>query len=249
MKRKGNFNLKLMGALMAVGIIFTPTSWAGGFSDTSQSEYANAIENLYNKGAINGYSDGLFRPDNTLTKEEGASLIYSSFHLMPVYPVDAQAPKDGEELVKKSFYSTESSVAGLDFVMMPAATDVKDGWSKTPVNTVLEARLMEQNGWKFSPKSKMSKKDFAYSVAKTVLGADKEIDFIEEGIKKEILPDDMKYDGSNITRAEAAHILDFALRDMKVISVFSTSDIHGNMLEYTPSGSKAKVGGSAKVAY
>lgn len=43
---------------------------------TNDEEMKQAIENLYQRGVINGYEDGTFKPNNTITKEEFSSMFY-----------------------------------------------------------------------------------------------------------------------------------------------------------------------------
>lgn len=58
----------LLAAVMALGSI--PVFGAGTFSDMDGSPYEDAVENLVSQGIINGYEDGTFRPQNTITRAE-----------------------------------------------------------------------------------------------------------------------------------------------------------------------------------
>ena len=149
----------------------------------------------------------------------------------------------------KQFYSTETTVATLDAVLMPAAPDAVGTWAETVANTVLEARLMDQIDGAFQGDRTMTRSEFALAVMKAVYGADKDMDFLAQGRADGLLPEGLTLDDTVITRGEAALLLDTATRDLTIITTMSTSDIHGNMVPYTPSGSSIEVGGSARAAW
>lgn len=247
-----DFNKGLIGKIVAVFtiilIVTTNYADASAFSDVDNSKYKTSIENLVEREVLFGNGNGNFRPTDELTREEAASMIYHGFYLVPVYQMDLPA-KEGEVATTKSFYTDETTVATLDSVIIPGARDTVGTWSETYANTVLEARIMDEDNFNFKPKSTITRNEFANYIAKAILGADKNIDFINEGKKNDILPSDIVYDNTEITREEAAYLLDYALNDLTIITVMSTSDIHGNMLPYKPSGSKIVIGGSARASY
>ena len=183
-----------------------------------------------------------------------ASLLYEAFDLVPVFSMEAPAPEANEdgtmpEPVTKQFYSTDTTVATLDAVLMPAAPDAVDTWAETAANTVLEARLMDQIDGEFRGEQTMTRAEFALAAMKAVYGADKDMDFLAQGAEDGLLPAGLTLDNTVITRGEAAYVLDTAVKDLTIITTMSTSDIHGHMVPYTPSGSSIEVGGSAKAAW
>lgn len=153
------------------------------------------------------------------------------------------------EPVTKEFYSTDTTVATLDAVLIPAAPDAVGTWAETVANTVLEARLMDQIDGAFQGGQTMTRAEFALAVMKAVYGADKDLDFLAQGAADGLLPADLTLDDTVMTRGEAAYLLDTATKDLTIITTMSTSDIHGNMVPYTPSGSSIEVGGSARAAW
>lgn len=216
--------------------------------------YAQSIEALADKGIIKGDGTGAYHPENPLTRSAAASLLYEAFCLVPVFSMEAPAPQANEdgtmpEPLTKQFYSTETTVATLDAVLMPAAPDAVGTWAETVANTVLEARLMDQIDGAFQGDRTMTRSEFALAVMKAVYGADKDMDFLAQGRADGLLPEGLTLDGTVITRGEAALLLDTATRDLTIITTMSTSDIHGNMVPYTPSGSSIEVGGSARAAW
>ena len=151
--------------------------------------------------------------------------------------------------LSKQFYSTATTVATLDAVLMPAAPDAVGTWAETVANTVLEARLMDQIDGSFQGDKTMTRSEFALAVMKAVYGSDKDMDFLAQGQADGLLPEGLTLDDTVMTRGEAALLLDTATRDLTIITTMSTSDIHGHMTPYTPSGSAIEVGGSAKAAW
>jgi len=57
---------------MAIGLL---TAGALNFTDADDIQYKTAVEVMTNLGAINGYTDGTFRPDGLVTRAEAAKLV------------------------------------------------------------------------------------------------------------------------------------------------------------------------------
>ena len=216
--------------------------------------YAESIQALTDRGVIKGDGTGSYRAEDPLTRSAAASLLYEAFYLVPVFSMEAPAPQANEdgsmpEPLTKQFYSTSTTVATLDAVLMPAAPDAVGTWAETVANTVLEARLMDQIDDSFQGDKTMTRSEFALAVMKAIYGADKDMDFLAQGQSDGLLPEELTLDDTVMTRGEAALLLDTATRDLTIITTMSTSDIHGHMTPYTPSGSAIEVGGSAKAAW
>lgn len=66
-----------MATLLARAMNWTGTAGSAPFSDVPANHWASQyILELKNKGWLNGYADGSFRPDQRATREEFASLVY-----------------------------------------------------------------------------------------------------------------------------------------------------------------------------
>ena len=220
----------------------------------SAAPYAESVQALTDRGVIKGDGTGAYRAEDPLTRSAAASLLYEAFYLVPVFSMEAPAPQANEdgtmpEPLSKQFYSTSTTVATLDAVLMPAAPDAVGTWAETVANTVLEARLMDQIDGSFQGDKTMTRSEFALAVMKAIYGADKDMDFLAQGQTDGLLPGPPPLDAPAMTRGEAALLLDTATRDLTIITTMSTSDIHGHMTPYTPSGSAIEVGGSAKAAW
>ena len=242
-----------MSLALAMSLSLAAPVSAASLSDVA-GPYAQSIEALAEKGVIKGDGTGAYHPEAPLTRSAAASLLYEAFCLVPVFSMEAPAPEANEDgtmpaPLTKQFYSTETTVATLDAVLMPAAPDAVGTWAETVANTVLEARLMDQIDGAFQGDRTMTRSEFALAVMKAVYGADKDMDFLAQGRADGLLPEGLTLDDTVITRGEAALLLDTATRDLTIITTMSTSDIHGNMVPYTPSGSSIEVGGSARAAW
>lgn len=251
--KKSPIRILPLSLALAMSLSLAAPVSAASLSDVA-GPYAQSIEALAEKGVIKGDGTGAYHPEAPLTRSAAASLLYEAFCLVPVFSMEAPAPEANEdgtmpEPLTKQFYSTETTVATLDAVLMPAAPDAVGTWAETVANTVLEARLMDQIDGAFQGDRTMTRSEFALAVMKAVYGADKDMDFLAQGRADGLLPEGLTLDGTVITRGEAALLLDTATRDLTIITTMSTSDIHGNMVPYTPSGSSIEVGGSARAAW
>lgn len=70
---------KFLSVVLAIAIVLTMPTFAGAksFNDVNSSTHSwavEAIENMADLGIITGYSDGTFKPDNTVTKLEALLL-------------------------------------------------------------------------------------------------------------------------------------------------------------------------------
>ena len=73
--------VSLFVALTMIATMFTNVAFAEDvtFSDVAQDNaHYDAIYNLVNRGVINGYEDGTFKPDDTITRAEFAKIIMVS---------------------------------------------------------------------------------------------------------------------------------------------------------------------------
>ncbi|MGI5930596.1 5'-nucleotidase C-terminal domain-containing protein [Pseudoflavonifractor sp.] len=251
--KKHPIRILSLSLALAMSVTLAAPVSAASLADV-EGPYAQSIEALAEKGIIKGDGTGAYHPEAPLTRSAAASLLYEAFCLVPVFSMEPAAPEANEdgtmpEPLTKKFYSTETTVATLDAVLMPAAPDAMGTWAETVANTVLEARLMDQIDGAFQGDKTMTRSEFALAVMKAVYGADKEMDFLAQGKADGLLPESLTLDDTVITRGEAALLLDTATKDLTIITTMSTSDIHGNMVPYTPSGSSIEVGGSARAAW
>ena len=127
---------------LALSLAVSIPASAVSLSDVS-GPYAQSIDNLVQRGVLQGDGTGSYRPEEALTRSAAASMLYEAFCLVPVFSMEAPAPEAGEdgsipEPTTKAFYSTSTTVATLDAALMPAAPDAVGTWAETVANTVLD---------------------------------------------------------------------------------------------------------------
>ena len=86
----------ILTAAMLLSIV--PTVFAAGFSDFNSSHWAyEYVLALVNDGTINGYADGTFRPEGTVTRAEfvkmignGSEIRKEAFLKVPLEPIEKE---------------------------------------------------------------------------------------------------------------------------------------------------------------
>lgn len=67
---------KIVSLAVAFVLLMASTVFAAGFKDVSSGDsYYEAVYKLSSDGVISGYTDGTFRPENSITRAEAASVI------------------------------------------------------------------------------------------------------------------------------------------------------------------------------
>lgn len=67
---------KIAAAVLAAAmLITTPSVFAASYTDTEGHWAEQVIEKWNDRGAVNGYEDGAFRPDNSITRAETAAIL------------------------------------------------------------------------------------------------------------------------------------------------------------------------------
>ncbi len=76
---------KILSLLLAVAMLFSlaiPSAFAADFSDVPETyQYYDAVQSLVARGIINGYDDGTFKPDATITRAEFCKMVVYSIGL------------------------------------------------------------------------------------------------------------------------------------------------------------------------
>ena len=86
------------------------------FSDTADSPFADAIDTLAVYGLVEGYEDGAFRPEETITRGEFASMVASALNLRaPSQSYFSDVPEDAwyadgvNAMAAKGFFAGDGS--------------------------------------------------------------------------------------------------------------------------------------------
>jgi hypothetical protein len=76
--------LAVLAALLLVGAFGAPAVRAAALSDLKDSWAKADIQQLLDRGVVNGYPDGTFRPGRSITRAEFAKLLSKAFRIDPV---------------------------------------------------------------------------------------------------------------------------------------------------------------------
>jgi hypothetical protein len=83
--------------------------------------YSGAIQAAHNDGLINGYEDGTFRPDDTITREQAMVILEKA---MQITGLKAKLNDDSPEAMLQSFHD---GTAVSSWARIGAADSVKSG--------------------------------------------------------------------------------------------------------------------------
>ncbi len=242
-----NIRKRTVSLILALAIVLSivPGVMADSiFTDIDNSIYKEAILNLNKKGIIVTPKDGKFRPDDVLTKAEVSALMVRAFNLPEIFPLDVE-----EKIEKKYTYVDTLGVIDDGFVVN-SAEDIKSHWGEKWIEGLIKVRAIgvDKNG-NFNPKTAVTKEEFFNILGKVLFGVDEKVDYVEELKKLNIFPEEYITSKQNISREEAAGMLDILVSnpEFKVITILATTDIHGHITPYTPSGANRPIGGMAKM--
>ncbi|WP_337104281.1 choice-of-anchor I family protein [Paenibacillus sp. YIM B09110] len=131
-----------------------------GFSDVSASKwYAGEIQTAVQAGVISGYEDGTFRPEQTITRQEIASILMKAVHYADANTAAAIAAK-AESLNPLSAIKDAGSIAA---------------WAKTAAAEALAAGIVEGKAdGAFAPVAKATRAEAVTMLQRTL----KQIGFI-----------------------------------------------------------------------
>ena len=161
------------------------------------------IEKLVAMGAVSGYPDGTFKPDNTITRAEFATMLVKAFKL---------APKQGK------VFADLANHWAKDFISTAAAYEIVNGYDDThfgPDNKITREQMsmMIVKAAKLSPVSgELTFTDNGEISAWAY-------DLIVTAVKDQIIkgyPDNTFRPGSNATRAEAITVIVNALNKFHI---------------------------------
>ncbi len=228
--------------VVLISVLFASMTFAVDckFTDISESEYAYAIEGLFEKGVVE--NDYEFLPGEELKKEDAAKWLVKAFYLAEIEPMYVE-----EEVEKKFEYSNGLGVIDESFTV-PSFKDTKDSKNEKFIESLSAARIVSP-AEKFNPESGISGTEFSNLIADIVFGVDTENSLQLLKDKMSAYPADLMDSENNLSREQAAAILFSVVGDsrFKTVTTLVTADIHGHISPYKPSGAKYFIGGMAKM--
>ncbi len=243
---KKSVNVVLTTALVSF-LVATNVFAAGvGFKDIQGSPYRDEITALASKGILAGAGDSSFLPKNEVSRGEAAAMIRRAFRLVEITPM---VWEENPDLEKENAYDDHLKPITEAFTV-PSAKDIINHWGYEEIEGFLNARIDTVENRTYNPQEKVTVAQFALMTAKAALGPDRKIDLAAEAAKLGLISAENFQNNNNITREAAAKLLAniVARPDFKIITVFVTSDIHGNLMPYKPAGSNVSIGSLSKMS-
>ena len=215
------------------------------FADIQESVYKNDILYLYSNSIISA-GGTTYSPDANITNAGAVEMIVRAFKIADYKPL---IYKDNPDLEKKYVYSGTLEAINESF-MVPSARDIADSPALPYIEAAYSSAIVDQKKTMFYPDSSISGKDFAQLIANCLYGPMSGANTIDRAVRDGFIPGDLST-AAGVTRGSAAKIIADILRNrnLEIITVFVTSDIHGNLVPYMPAGSKVMVGSLAKMSY
>jgi len=150
-------SIKILISILLISLLTPSISMAEGLSDIDQSIYKVEIEKLIEDGIINGFSDGTYRPEDSITRAEFAKVLAISLKL-------------------------DTSVKGnIQF------EDVKGKWHEGYIGAVIESGLMiGTSDTTFTPDTNITREELslilvrAFDLLEVAEKADLDITFIDQ---------------------------------------------------------------------
>lgn len=201
--------MKRIIALLAVFMIMIPVAVNAAFTDVANDHWAKTyIDELSQKGIINGYTDGTFKPNNTLTRGEFLKLIMTSS--IPDLDFSKVTPKYYHWAASYVTVAENYGVIEKDQIL---GTNIDKPISRIEVIKILslcdinirgERNLPNKNALSFSDISELSEKEsslLAHAVSKGIING------YSDGTFKP---------NNSLTRAEVSKILSLYVQEREV---------------------------------
>ncbi|SER25325.1 2',3'-cyclic-nucleotide 2'-phosphodiesterase/5'-or 3'-nucleotidase, 5'-nucleotidase family [Gracilibacillus ureilyticus] len=214
------------------------------YKDISDSSYREAINHLASTGVLNGMPNKNFYPDHELTRAEAAVMLNRGFQLAEINPTVPLNP----DTEKKLTYQDPLAVIDESFTI-PTAKNLQGHWALEEIEGLFKIRAIEAEQ-EYDPDHSVTYKEWTDMMGKVIFGAQQSLDFQKNMSEYGFVSKDKAHLNEVITRGEAAKSMYDILSnsDFQIVTVFATSDIHGHLQPYVPSGTEQEIGGIAKMS-
>ena len=191
-----------------------------------------------------GLAPALASQDAPLTRAQAAVLLQDLFTLAPWQTLNLP----GFETTPRDLGYTATNGAIKSANVMPAAKDSVQLEQHAAIETVINAGLMglDEDRLSFKPFNTISATDFLTALAQGYIGPDLQADALKQATELGIIVADQLSD-EPIGQAAAQALVDTLKADTQVLSIFATSDIHGNWLPYKSADSNFQIGSAARI--
>ncbi len=247
-------NFKFLSCLMAFILVFSSfgTVFAASFPDVSDTNYSwaeDAVEELADQGIINGYEDGTFRPENTVTKLESLVLVARILgvdedeHTIIMekamdnyqdYVLDFGLPYGDEEIM----FLLEKGIFTEDDIEEYLEKDANNGLKRYELAVILSKAMTSDANIKSKEVDYSDKSDIPNFARKYVA-------FVSEKGLMKGMGDNLFSPNTNVNRAQIAVVLqklqqmtDYTYTVSKVTSI----DTLLSTIKFIPEGDKTESG-------
>lgn len=182
--------------------------------------------------------------DKPLERAEAASILDDLFCLADINPKEIE----GFELTPRNLGYSATNGAVTSENVIAAAKDCTDLEELPNIEAVVNSGIMElaSDNLSFNPEATVTKKEFATYVAKGLYGPDLELDHVAKAIEDKVF--DQSFLTDEVIDRKTAYALSDSLKTrLETVSVFVTSDIHGNYMPYKSSDGKFEIGSVARI--
>jgi len=126
-------------AILIRGLGLKPNNTAGKFSDVKAADwYSGAVGTAYAYGLLNGYEDGTFRPNESITREQAMRMLSKAIALTGL-----QAGASGQNAEERlQAFKDADQVAG--WAVSGVAESVSVVWSRAERTTCLRRKLISR---------------------------------------------------------------------------------------------------------
>ena len=183
-----------------------------GFFDVPDTPYEDAIQSLFNRGIVEGYSDGTFRPEAAINRAEFLKILMDA-RFPGRAPTDLQCFKDLEVKVPQWYARTTCAASELGIV---------NGYPDRTFRPDRNVNLVEA--------LKMALLSFRISVDSAGSGPWYE-PYLNAARNHEILTSLLKTPGHTLTRGEMASIIDALLQNADVSDITTVGTCGNGVIE------------------
>jgi len=228
--------------VVLISVLFASAAFAVDYkyTDISESDYAYAIEGLFEKGIIE--NDYEFLPTAELKREDAAKWLVKAFYLAEIEPMYVEG-----DVEKKFEYSSGIGVIDETFTI-PSFKDTKDNENEKFIESLSAARIVTPAD-KFNPEAGITGKELSEMIGKIVFGIN--VENPAEKLKEKMMayPAELIDSEENLSREAAAAVIFSVVGDtrFKTVTTLTTADIHGHIAPYKPRGANYFIGGMAKM--
>lgn len=179
-----------------------------------------------------------------LTRAQAAVMLDDLFALADMHPLNIPE----FETTPRNLGYTAYNGAILSENVIAAAKDCVSYETQPQIEAVINAGLMDldSDALSFRPSKAVTVNEFALAIAKGLYGANLDVDHLALAVADGVFAQEALTD--EVITVEAAQAMAAAVAEkLEIVSIFATSDIHGNYIPYTSADGNFQIGSVARI--